>query len=69
MYVRSSVFGVFLFVFSGVLLAIIKVGNAELSNAGEDSTQRRGAVLKSVRTAAQLMQANSPQRRYELSER
>lgn len=45
----------------------MKVGTVEL-NPGEDGTQRQ-AVLKTVRTAAQLMQARSPKRRYDLSEK
>lgn len=45
----------------------MKVGTVEL-NPGDDGTQRQ-AVLKTVRTAAQLMQARSPKRRYDLSEK
>lgn len=53
--------------FGVIFTQTMKVENVEL-NPGEDDTQRR-AVLKTVRTAAQLMQARSPKRRYHLSEK
>lgn len=48
-------------------LQTMQVENVEL-NPGQDDTQRQ-TVLKTVRTAAQLMQARSPNRRYDLSEK
>lgn len=56
-----------LYIYMYIWWQTMKVGTVEL-DPGDDGTQRQ-AVLKTVRTAAQLMQARSPKRRYDLSEK